>query len=67
MKKVNIMGVHKFLGEGVTKNNIYGELPREEDVFFLGGGVDTSMHTMTKFWYMLEFKFRTCWCERIEF
>ena len=54
------MGVHKFLGEGVTKNNIYGELPREEDVFFGGGGVDTSMHTMTKFWYMLELKFWTC-------
>ena len=33
MKNVNIMGVHQFLGEGVTKkkkkNNIYGELPKK--------------------------------------
>ena len=44
MKNVNIMGVHQFLGKGgggVTKNNIYEELPksggfaknREEGVF----------------------------------
>ena len=23
------MGVHQFLGEGVTKNNIYEELPKK--------------------------------------
>ena len=51
MKNVNIMGVHKFLGEGVTKNNIYGELPKKgldnlqkawqkigRRVLFFGGG-----------------------------
>ena len=52
MKIVNIMGVHQFLGRGVTKNNIYGELPKkglgqfaedlaknkEEGVFEGGGG-----------------------------
>ena len=29
MKNVNIMGVHQFLREGITKNNIYGELPKK--------------------------------------
>ena len=29
MKNVNIMGVCQFWREGVTKNNIYGELPRK--------------------------------------
>ena len=30
MKSVNIMGVHQFLGRGVTKkNNICGELPKK--------------------------------------
>ena len=41
MKNVYIIGVHQFYGRGVTKNNIYGELPkkgglaknREEGVF----------------------------------
>ena len=27
-----------------------------EEVVFEGGGGDTSMHTMTKFWYMLDFR-----------
>ena len=62
MNNFNIMGVHQFLGDG-GHNNIKGELPRkgsldnlqeawlkerEEGVFEgRGGGVDTSMHTMT--------------------
>ena len=29
MKNVNIMGFHQFLGEGVHKFNIYGELPKK--------------------------------------
>ena len=29
MKNVNIMGFHQFLGEGVHKINIYGELPKK--------------------------------------
>ena len=29
MRNVNIMGVHQFLGEGVTKKNIYKELPKK--------------------------------------
>ena len=33
MKNVKIMGVHKLLGEGVTKNYMYGELPKK-------GGLD---------------------------
>ena len=36
IKNVNIMGVNQFLGAeggGVTKNNIYGELPKR-------GGLD---------------------------
>ena len=59
MKNVNIMGVQRFLGEGVTKKTIYGELPKKRvsdnlqeswekigmKVFLRG--VDTSMHTMT--------------------
>ena len=63
MKNVNILGVHQFLVEEgrVTKNNIYGELPKKgsldnfqgpwqknrEDGVFEGGWVDTLMHTMT--------------------
>ena len=59
MKKVNIMGVHQFLEERVTKNNIYGELPKKGGLDNLQGtwqkigrrvflkGADTSMHTMT--------------------
>ena len=29
MKNVNTMGVYQYLGEGVTKNNIYEELPKK--------------------------------------
>ena len=29
MKNVNIMGIHQFSGGGVTKNNIYEELPKK--------------------------------------
>ena len=30
MKNVNIMGIHQFSGKGgVTKNNIYEELPKK--------------------------------------
>ena len=29
IKNVTIMGVHHFLGEGVTKNNIYWKLPKK--------------------------------------
>ena len=58
MKNLNIMGVHQFSGEGVTKNYIYGELPKKGGLDNLQGlgkiarrvflrGVDTSMHTMT--------------------
>ena len=59
MKNVNIIGVHQFLGEGVTKNNIYGELPKKGGLGNLQGtwlkigrsvflkGADTSMHTLT--------------------
>ena len=59
MKNVKIMGVHKLLGEGVTKNYMYGELPKKGGLDNLQGawqkigrrvflrGVDTSMHTMT--------------------
>ena len=60
MKNVNIMGVHQFLGEGVTKKQYIwgiaqkgglgqfagGFAKNREDVF-QGGGVDTSMRTMT--------------------
>ena len=52
MKNVNIMGVHQFLREGITKINIYGELPKKEASQKIGAGcfwgvVDTSMHSMT--------------------
>ena len=59
MKNLNIMGVHQFSVEGVTKNYIYGELLIEGGLDNLQGawqkiakrvflrGVDTSMHTMT--------------------
>ena len=59
MKNINIMWVHQFLGEGVTKSNIYGELPKKRGLDNLEGawqkigrrvflrGIDTSMHTMT--------------------
>ena len=57
MKNVNIMRVHRVLGEGEGgrhKKYIYGELPKkgvlakdkEEGVFDVGV-IDTSMHTMT--------------------
>ena len=29
MANVNIMEDHRFLGEGVTKNNIYEKLPKK--------------------------------------
>ena len=32
-----MLGVHQFLGEGVTKNNIYGELPKKEGLDNLQG------------------------------
>ena len=60
MKNVNIMGVHQFLGEGVSqKNNKYGELPKKGGLDNLQGTwqiigrrvflrwFDTSMNTMT--------------------
>ena len=62
MKKVNIMGVHQFLGQGGgDKKTIYnyGELPKKESLNNLQGAWqkigrrvflrrnDTSMHTMT--------------------
>ena len=52
MEIVNIMGVHQFFEEGITKNNIYEKLPKmgrlaknREGVF--EGGFDAWMHTMT--------------------
>ena len=30
--KNNNPGVQKYLGEGVTKNNIYGELPKKRGI-----------------------------------
>ena len=33
MKNVYIIGVHQFYGRGVTKNNLYEELPKK-------GGLD---------------------------
>ena len=59
IKNITIMGVHQFLGEGVTKNNIYWKLPKKRGLdYFQGawqkigrrlflGAVDTLMHTMT--------------------
>ena len=55
MKNVNIMGVHRYLGDGgATRNNIYGELAKKGRLgqFAIGLAknrerVDTSMHTMT--------------------
>ena len=43
LKNVHIMGVHQFLGEGVTKkkNDIYGELPKK-------GGLDNLQGTWQK-------------------
>ena len=40
MKNVNIMGVHQFLGGGggVTKNNLYGELPKKGGLAQIGRG-----------------------------
>ena len=33
MKNFDIMGVHQFLGEGVTKKTIkYGEMPKKRDL-----------------------------------
>ena len=59
MKKVIVMGVHKFLGEGCHKKQyIYAELPKKGSMDNLQGtwqklgrrvflrGVDTSMHIM---------------------
>ena len=59
MKKVIVMGVHKFLGEGCHKKQyIYGELPKKGSMDNLQGtwqkigrrvflmGVGTSMDTM---------------------
>ena len=61
MKKLTIMRVHQFLGEGgQKKNNIQRCLPRKgglwqfagdlgkkrEEGVFEGRGVDTPMHTM---------------------
>ena len=37
MKNVKIMGVHKLLGEGVTKNYMYGELPKKRGLDNLQG------------------------------
>ena len=51
MKHVNIVVVLQFLGEGVTKNNIYEELPKKGGFVKIGRvflrRVDTSMHTIT--------------------
>ena len=35
--KNNNLGVQKYFGEGVTKNNIYGELPKKRDLDNLQG------------------------------
>ena len=70
MKNVNIMRIHQFLGERGHKKAIYmgnclksgawaiagGLAKNREQRVFEGGGGDTSMHTMTYFCYMLEFK-----------
>ena len=41
MKNVNIMGVHQFSGEGITKNNVYGEFPKK-------GGLDNMQEACQK-------------------
>ena len=71
MKNVNIMGVHQFLGEGVTKNNIYEELPRK------GGLAKNRKGVRGQGWYLDAYYDiilvhdgtwdRTCLCESIEF
>ena len=55
MKNVNIMEVHRYLGDGgTTRNNIYGELAKKGRLGQFAIGLaknreraDTAMHTMT--------------------